>query len=103
MENAAQKVVRLLGGVTKAAIVAQVNPKSVYLWMDKGIITQPQAARRLALACSEVTLEELLFGLNGGPNGGGVKSTATSCNDTPLVSEVDAPGSPLAAATACAA
>ena len=60
MKNAVEQVVQALGGVTRVAIVAQVNPKSVYMWMKRGLVTHPRAAKRLALAQRTVSFEELL-------------------------------------------
>jgi hypothetical protein len=62
-ENAVQKVVRLVGGVTKAAIIAQVTPNSVYIWMEKGVVTKTASAVLLARATKNVVTVDELAGL----------------------------------------
>jgi len=106
MKNPVQRAIDAVGGPTKASFITQFSAAQIYNWRDQGYVKDGKAAVLLARA-SGVPVEELV-GLSVGPNGGGVKSTATSCDGEPTATESldrldEQILSPLPSATACAA
>ena len=105
MKNPVQRAIDAVGGPTKASFITQFSAAQIYNWRDQGYVKDGKAAVLLARA-SGVPVEELV-GLSVGPNGVGVKSTATSCDGEPTATEsLDRLDEqilpPLSPATACA-
>jgi hypothetical protein len=107
MKNPVGRAIEIVGGPTKASFITQFSAAQIYNWRDQGYVKDGKAAVLLARA-SGVPVEELVGLEATGPNGGGVKSTATSCDGEPTATESldrldEQILSPLPSATACAA
>lgn len=92
MENAVERAIRILGpSMFEASVRTGIHPATLYKWVKAKRVKDGRRAVELSRATGgQVTVEELVGFSEPSGNGGGVKSTATSCDGVATATESQA-------------